>query len=61
MSKKWYVSKTIWVNGLMLVGMLLNQFAGLGLPLEQNAEWVVSVMVLVNVALRAITHEPVEW
>ena len=61
MVKKWYMSKTMWVNGLVMLGMLLNQLLGLGLPLEQNAEWVVSAMVLVNVVLRAVTGQPVEW
>lgn len=52
--KKWYHSKTIWANALMLIGSVVLQFTGSDfLSLEVQA----SVMAGVNVLLRAMTKQ----
>jgi hypothetical protein len=61
MGKLWYTSKTMWVNVFMLVGLVLNAKFGLGIPVEENAEWVVGALGVVNIGLRAITKEAVDW
>jgi len=51
-SKKWFHSKTLWTNALMLVGVAVLEFTGQN-PL--NTEMVASVLVIVNAVLRAVT------
>ncbi len=55
MGKKWYLSKTLIVNALMLVAMGAASVAGIEVPAELQG----SVMVLVNFILRFITIEPI--
>ena len=58
MNKKWYKSKTIWVNGLALISVILFQVKGVEVfPVEAQ----MSVLGLINVALRFITKEEVVW
>ena len=55
MGKKWYLSKTLIVNTIMLVAMVVSEASGIEIP----AELQVSVMVAVNWILRLVTVEPV--
>lgn len=54
-SKKWYTSKTVWVNLAMAAGIAINMTVG-GDYL--NAETQGAIVVLVNLALRLITGKP---
>jgi len=57
-AKKWWTSKTIWVNGLALVGAIAVA-VGMG-----EAEWAaiaVGAQAIINIFLRSITGESVEW
>ena len=55
MGKKWYLSKTLIVNALMLVAMFVAQWSGIEMPAELQG----SIVVIVNWVLRIITKEPI--
>ncbi len=52
--KKWYLSKTLWVNTLMFAGVVVMTFTGTDLF---NAEAQAGILVGVNMVLRMITNE----
>jgi len=54
MNKKFYLSKTLWVNVLAIVGIIIY---GKELPTETIA----MVLGIINFLLRLITKNPVEW
>jgi len=49
--KKWYASKTVWINLIAAVSVLLQVTLGVGLSLEVQA----SLIVVINFVLRLIT------
>jgi len=55
--KKWYRSKTIWINVIALVALFLNE--KVGVPLSQEDQ--LALLATVNIILRVITKEPVRW
>jgi hypothetical protein len=55
MGKKWYLSKTLIVNALMLIAMFASQATGVEIDPELQG----SIMVIVNWILRLTTKEPV--
>ena len=55
MGKKWYLSKTLIVNALMLVAMFVAEGSGIEMPAELQG----SIMVIVNWILRIVTSEPI--
>ena len=62
-TKYWWQSKTLWVNGLVILAALLvwlldTQKAG-GLPFVLDAKWVAFILGAVNFALRWVTDTPV--
>ena len=57
--KKWYASKTIWVNAIALVGAILNESGVIGAPL--GAETQVLILSALNFILRIITKEEIVW
>jgi hypothetical protein len=54
MGKKWYHSKTLIVNAIMLVAMFISEASGVEIPAELQG----SAMVIVNWVLRLLTKEP---
>lgn len=56
--KKWYASKTVWVNALMLAGVVVQQASGENL-LDESAQ--AAIITVVNLLLRVITKEKLEW
>lgn len=55
--KKWYHSKTLWVNFLAFVAVLIQEKTGYVVP----AVWQGYGLIGINWVLRWITKEPVEW
>lgn len=53
---KWYKSKTIWANVISVVAMVAQNALGF----EVTAEEATAVLVLVNLACRAVTDGPLE-
>jgi len=59
--KKWYLSKSIWVFGLLFVGSVLKAIGILDIPLDETATWVTIALSFIGFALRLITKEQIEW
>lgn len=57
MQKKWYTSKTIWVNALALAALVAQTQTGFIFSLEMQT----FVLSLINVGLRTITKEEITW
>lgn len=59
-TKKWYESKTLWVNLLAGIAAITGAFGiDIGLTPEVQTTIVTGVMALVNIALRVVTKQPV--
>lgn len=61
--KVWYESKTLWINGLTVLAMILSfvidaQMTG-GLPLDLDPRWISLALGVVNILLRSVTNQPV--
>lgn len=54
--KKWYLSRTLWVNLIALVALLLQSQVGFELSSEETA----AILVVINLIMRAITKEPLK-
>ena len=55
--KKWFLSKTFWVNILAIVALIIQTYTGFVFSLEAQ----VSVLGVLNILLRTITKAPIEW
>ena len=55
--KSIWISKTLWVNVLAIVGLFLSAYLGF----ELTPEITVSVLGGINILLRYITKEEVNW
>ena len=55
--KRWFWSKTIWVNVLAIVALIAQSFLGYAI----SAETQVAILGIINVGLRAITGDEVTW
>lgn len=54
--KKWFASKTLWVNAIGLVIMLVDHFAGIkAIPADVAA----AALAVLNMLLRIVTSKPV--
>jgi fumarate reductase subunit C len=52
-SKKWYLSKTVWINVIALAGLIVQTQTGFLLTPEVQA----MALTLVNLAVRAVTKQ----
>jgi len=58
MVTKWYASKTLWTNSLVLVAMIVQGVTGREvISLEIQA----MLLSVVNIILRFVTKSPVVW
>lgn len=55
--KKFWLSKTLWVNVLAIVALVAQGYLGF----EVSTETQESALAAVNVALRLITREEIVW
>ena len=55
--KKWYTSKTLWVNAIAIIAGILADKMGVTLSSEAQ----VGILALINAGLRIITKEVVVW
>ncbi len=58
MGKPLWESKIFWVN-IVAVGVMVAQQAGVGYLLPADVE--VTLLAVINLALRLITREPIVW
>ena len=54
--KKFYKSKTVWLNVLALVGIFLSSYFDITLTSEQTG----AILVVVNLILRVVTKQALE-
>jgi len=52
-------SKTLWVNVIAILGIILNGLYGIDLDAETQAVLVTSVLALANIILRFFTSQPI--
>jgi len=57
--KKWYKSKTIWTNAVVLAGSIFS-FVG-WIEADLSPETVALVLVVINTILRFVTKEEISW
>jgi len=57
MEKVWYSSKTLWLNIIAVVVIILQGQFGYTLSPEIQ----VAILALINIALRAITKQEIVW
>ena len=57
-NKKWYVSKTVWVNVVATIGIIAQAATG---KIVISPEVQVAIISVINLALRAITKENITW
>jgi hypothetical protein len=57
LGKNWFWSKTLWVNFLAFVVMILGDKVGIHITGEETT----SFLVLVNMVLRFISNTPIGW
>lgn len=55
--KKFWLSKTFWVNLLALVAIVVQSLTGFVMSIEAQA----SILAVVNVVLRLVTKEAITW
>ena len=54
MDKQWYLSKTVWINVLAIIAVVFGEF-------ELNAETQVAILSVINLVLRLVTKEKLNW
>ena len=60
-AKKWYESKTLWVNVIVVALAALTALTNQG---DLPAEWeaiVAAVIAVLNIGLRFVTNRPIEF
>jgi len=58
-SKKWSASRTLWVNFIAIVAIVLNSLYGIELDAEIQAALSTSILAVINIILRLRTSQPV--
>ena len=57
-SKKWYLSKTIWVNIVALIASIVAYY-GINIPPEEYGPIATYIIVFINIILRFVTRKPI--
>lgn len=55
MEKKWYLSKTVWMNLVGVAAILIQTQTGFIIDAEAQA----AILALINLVLRAVTKEAI--
>ena len=55
--KKWYKSKTVWVNAVALAASIVSMQFGVPITPEMQG----GVLAVINIVLRLVTKQPVDW
>ena len=57
-NKKWYLSKTVWVNAVALVGIVIQTSTGKTIL---TPEIQLAIISAINIGLRTLTKENIIW
>ena len=57
MGKKWWLSKTLWVNLISILAVVLANKTDINLSSEMQ----VQIIAVVNIILRLITRTELKW
>lgn len=57
-NKKWFLSKTLWVNAIGIVAIIAQSVTGHEV---MNLELQASILAGINMILRFLTKQPVAW
>ena len=57
-TKPWYTSKTLWVNAIALVAIIVQ---GITNKEVISLEYQAAILAFINFILRIITKQPVGW
>lgn len=57
MNKKWYLSKTVWVNVVAIIVLAFNDQFGIKISAEVQG----MILGLINLGLRKITKTAITW
>lgn len=55
--KKWYTSKTIWLNLVAVIASVVTAKTGYAIPAEYQA----MILTAMNVMLRKVTKSEIVW
>lgn len=56
--KTWFLSKTLWVNAIALVAMVVQGITGNEII---SIELQATILAVINMILRFVTKKPVTW
>jgi len=59
MAKKWWQSKTFWVNLIAAAALIAQGITGREIVIAPETQAL--LLALINLLLRAITRQPIEW
>ena len=54
LGKSWFRSKTMWINFIVLIGVVFTNYLNVTLSAEETA----SILAVENLVLRTLTSEP---
>lgn len=57
MNKQWYASKTLWINIIALVAIILQGFTGFIINPQDQA----AILVVINLILRVVTGDEIAF
>lgn len=57
LGKKWYLSKTFWINTILIIALLIQGNTGFIIGPELQA----ILIALVNLVLRKVTKQEIVW
>lgn len=52
--KRWFLSKTLWVNAVAIAAMLLQHQYGLVIDVEEQ----MAILAVINIIVRLVTSQP---
>ena len=59
MTKHWYQSLTLIVNGVAIIALVLNAKYGIQLDAETQAVLATGILAIINIILRIKTNQPI--
>jgi uncharacterized membrane protein len=55
--KRWYQSRTLWINIIAIVALALNHLYGIEMDAELQSTLATTVLAIINIVLRVKTNQ----